>query len=390
MPAVNMGSKSTSPLRAAVIEPLESRVLMAGTGLKAEYFDNADLTNHKFTRTDATINFNFGSAAPDASMGADTYSIRWTGQVEAPVTGSFTFYVRQDDGFRAWGASFRAIDHFVEHDHTDEHSFTYNLVAGQRYAVRIEYFKGTGNGEIQLRWSGPGIAKQIVPKEYLYPAGALIPSPWVDNQVGTPFRVANTTFDVTGTFTIKGGGVSFDGTADQFNFANQFIAGNGTLTGNLASMQNTHAQAKSGGMFRINMRPDSSYVAVLFLPTGAARFQYRLSPGGPVTIVNGPATGQHWFKIDREGDHFIAYSSSVNGNWTPLGDVTLTGVSPNAFAGLAVCSHNTATLNKSTFDNVQVIRRPAPAPATPPPAIAIPKFELYGTDDEDDLLAAAR
>lgn len=45
----------------------------AGTGLKGEYFDNADLTALKVTRVDARISFDWGYGSPDPQIGAETF-----------------------------------------------------------------------------------------------------------------------------------------------------------------------------------------------------------------------------------------------------------------------------------------------------------------------------
>ena len=70
-----------------------------GTGLTAQYFDNADLTNLKVTRTDATVNFDWVAGTPDPLIGSDTFSTRWTGQVEAPASGTYTFYTVSTTAF---------------------------------------------------------------------------------------------------------------------------------------------------------------------------------------------------------------------------------------------------------------------------------------------------
>lgn len=53
-----------------------------GTGLTGEYYDNSDFTSLKVTRTDATVNFNWGANAPVSGVAADTFSVRWSGQIE--------------------------------------------------------------------------------------------------------------------------------------------------------------------------------------------------------------------------------------------------------------------------------------------------------------------
>ena len=40
--------------------------------------------------------------AGDPPLTADTFSARWTGQIEAPYSGTYTFYTVSDDGVRLW------------------------------------------------------------------------------------------------------------------------------------------------------------------------------------------------------------------------------------------------------------------------------------------------
>ena len=56
-----------------------------GTGLKGEYFDAMNLTSLLTTRTDPTVNFDWGTGAPATGMGVDTFSVRWSGQVEPQI-----------------------------------------------------------------------------------------------------------------------------------------------------------------------------------------------------------------------------------------------------------------------------------------------------------------
>src|SRR3954469_5378407 len=64
----------------------------SGSGLHGQYFNNMDFTAPVFSRTDAKIDFNWGTGSPASGMDADTFSVRWTGQIQAPTTGRYTFY----------------------------------------------------------------------------------------------------------------------------------------------------------------------------------------------------------------------------------------------------------------------------------------------------------
>ncbi|MBD1824918.1 DUF4347 domain-containing protein [Cyanobacteria bacterium FACHB-DQ100] len=142
-------------------------VLAEGNGLRGEYFDNLDFTNSRLTRTDSTVNFNWGNGSPDAGIGADTFSVRWTGQLLAPTTGAYQFFTTTDDGVRLFINGQQVINSFVNQPAT-ERTGTINLVAGQRYDVRMEYFENGGQAVAQLAWAAPGITKQVVPTTQLF------------------------------------------------------------------------------------------------------------------------------------------------------------------------------------------------------------------------------
>ncbi|UQZ87531.1 PA14 domain protein [Paenibacillus konkukensis] len=86
-----------------------------GNGLKGEYYDNMDLTNLKVTRIDPEINFSWGEGAPAPSIGADTFSVRWTGKIVPRYSESYTFYMKSDDGVRVWINGQKVIDAWNDH-----------------------------------------------------------------------------------------------------------------------------------------------------------------------------------------------------------------------------------------------------------------------------------
>jgi hypothetical protein len=137
-------------------------------GLKAEYYDNQDLTNLKVTRTDPTVNFNWGTGSPDPAIGVDTFSARWTGQVKADHSETYTFYTTSNDGVRLWVNGQLVINNWTTHA-TTENSGTIALQAGRWYPVTLEYFEGSGNAVIALSYSSASVTKRIVPSTNLSP-----------------------------------------------------------------------------------------------------------------------------------------------------------------------------------------------------------------------------
>jgi hypothetical protein len=142
-----------------------------GTGLTGQYFDNIDLTGTSISRIDATVDFNWAQGSPSPSIGVDTFSARWTGQVLAQHTQTYTFHVTGDDGVRLWVNGSQLINKWINQSPT-EWSGSIALSAGIKYNITLEYFENGGGAVAQLRWSGPSTAKAIVPTSQLYPAAA--------------------------------------------------------------------------------------------------------------------------------------------------------------------------------------------------------------------------
>jgi parallel beta-helix repeat protein len=142
-----------------------------GSGLLGEYMNNANLTAPSvLTRTDATINFDWGNNSPASGINSDNFSVRWTGQVEAPATGSYTFSTTSDDGVRLWVNGTMLVNNWTGHGPTTNDGNPLTLTAGQRYTIQMEYYDGGGGAVAKLLWAYPGQTQQAVPQGYLYPA----------------------------------------------------------------------------------------------------------------------------------------------------------------------------------------------------------------------------
>ena len=150
-----------------------------GTGLLGQYYNDPGnstypLTNPftgtpVLTRTDATVDFNWSGRSPDAAVTADNFSVKWTGQVEAPVSGTYTFTARGDDGVRLFINGTKVLDGWSDHGATD-FDYTTNLTAGTKYDIELNFYEHGGGAECRLQWSYPGQARQAIPQGRLYPS----------------------------------------------------------------------------------------------------------------------------------------------------------------------------------------------------------------------------
>jgi parallel beta-helix repeat protein len=148
--------------------PTPTKVIGTGNGLTGTYFNNMTLTGAAVvTRVDRQVNFNWGWNAPDPRLSADHTSTRWTGHVQAETTGTYTFYTNSDDGVRLWVNGQLVVNNWTSHGVT-QNKGTINLVAGQKYTIKMEYFENAGTATAQLLWSGPNVPVQAIPQSQLY------------------------------------------------------------------------------------------------------------------------------------------------------------------------------------------------------------------------------
>ncbi|MEJ2703781.1 MAG: PA14 domain-containing protein [Sedimentisphaerales bacterium] len=149
-----------------------------GGGVRGDYYQGMNFESLVLTRTDPQINFNWGDpGSPDPAVPVDQFSARWTGEVEAAFTETYTFYTTSDDGARLWINGVQLVDSWIDQGAT-EHSGKIDLVAGNTYSLKMEYYENGGGAVAELRWSSPHTPKQLIPQAALsLPVKAASPYP---------------------------------------------------------------------------------------------------------------------------------------------------------------------------------------------------------------------
>jgi hypothetical protein len=119
-------------------------------GFHGEYFNNTDLVGTPaFTREEAIIDFDWGLGSPGVSLGADHFSVRWTGRATFAAD-TYRFFTLTDDGVRLWVDGLLLMDDW--HDHPATHrSADITLSAGQ-HDIKMEYYEKTGLALAKLWW----------------------------------------------------------------------------------------------------------------------------------------------------------------------------------------------------------------------------------------------
>jgi Domain of unknown function (DUF4347)/Legume lectin domain/PA14 domain/Calx-beta domain/Glucose / Sorbosone dehydrogenase len=138
-----------------------------GDGLRGEYFDNADFTNLRVVRVDPTVNYNWAARSPEPSLAPDTFSVRWSGQVQAQYDEEYTFFTTVDEGVRLT-VNGQVLINQLANVTLSEQFGKLTLAAGQKYDIVLEYVENTGDAQAQLAWSSASQLKQVIPKSQLF------------------------------------------------------------------------------------------------------------------------------------------------------------------------------------------------------------------------------
>ncbi|RKH07442.1 hypothetical protein D7V97_21310 [Corallococcus sp. CA053C] len=127
---------------------------------------------NRVTRVDATVDFDWALGSPSNAIAPETFSARWTGEVLAPVTGTYVFETTADDGVRLWVNDTLLVDKWFPQSATS-YSGSIVLQADQRYALRMEYFENGNAASARLRWTPPGATGLVViPSSQLFLTGS--------------------------------------------------------------------------------------------------------------------------------------------------------------------------------------------------------------------------
>jgi len=137
-------------------------------GLRAECYNNLDFTGRVVTRIDPTVNFDWRGGAPAPAIGADNFSVRWTGQIRPRFSETYAFYALADDGIRLWVNDQLLIDRWHDQAAT-EYSGTIDLRAAQFYDIQIEYYERIGQAVMELEWESFSQRREIVSSTRLFP-----------------------------------------------------------------------------------------------------------------------------------------------------------------------------------------------------------------------------
>jgi hypothetical protein len=195
--------------------------------------------------------------------------------------------------------------------------------------------------------------------------GHSLPAFWTSQDVGATGQAGTASY-AGGIFTVQGAGGDIWGTNDEFQFVNQRFTGSGgpldqyqithsEIVARVASIAPTNPFAKAGVMIRDSNDPGSAHVILDVRPTGDVEFMTRTATGNSTTYLSGTNAGVPvWLKLTRTRSTVTGYVSSDGVSWTMAGSASTMLSNTQTELGIVVTSHTRDTLNRSTFDNVDV------------------------------------
>lgn len=137
-----------------------------GTGLLGRYYAGNFTGDPLLTRVDPVIGFNWESGSPAPQVPADNFTVRWTGFLQPPQTGTYTIKTSHDDAGRVWIGNQLVVDAWSSFNGEGQIS----LIGGKLYSIRMDYREYGGVARVSLQWILPGDWRTYhIPASQLYP-----------------------------------------------------------------------------------------------------------------------------------------------------------------------------------------------------------------------------
>jgi hypothetical protein len=286
-------------------------------GLSGDWYAGVAFDSYLPNFSDSTVNYSDVTATALARINrSEYYSVRWTGQVLANFSETYTFYTQSDDGVRLYVNNTLVVNNWTNHG-TLENSGTIALTAGQWYDVTLEYYQSNAASVIQLKYQSPSVAKQIIPATNLRMGATdattlTLGAAGLDQRAGT-FVGGSRNIAMSGSFALSGG--LFQTTSNLMSIGGLFTKTGGTF---------------SGGVGRVVMTSPSSQA---FTSGGAILHDLYFNDG----LVG-------YWKLDETGGNSAADSSGYGstGQIASFPGFPTTGLPPLGFTDAASLSFSGA------------------------------------------------
>ncbi|MDD5141196.1 MAG: hypothetical protein PHY43_13155 [Verrucomicrobiales bacterium] len=200
------------------------------------------------------------------------------------------------------------------------------------------------------------------------PVPAPSSSGFTNLDVGSP-RLGGSTKPVAAGWDILGGGADIWGKSDQFHFVFKEMSGDFDIAIRVESFTPAHLYSKAGLMIRETLEANSPHLMFFVFSgnaprnnnLGAYELQFRSVAGSNCQsiypAVRPPAPPEFpaaypnsWLRVERRGNHFLAFASTDGKTWKLYAEHDL-ALASTVKVGPALTSHNPQLPAKAAFRN---------------------------------------
>lgn len=155
-------------------------------------------------------------------------------------------------------------------------------------------------------------------------------------------------------YTLTGSGLNIWANADEFHFASVKISGDFIMT-TFCRFEGAgvNLHRKMGLIIRENLNPGSRYADAAIHGDGLTSLQYRTTENDITSEIKAGLTAPDVIQLERKGDTIIMRCAKSGDSLTETGRLTLAFNAP-VYAGLFVCSHDTAVVETAMFHNFRI------------------------------------
>lgn len=136
---------------------------IVGVGLRGEYFAAPHWQGQPLlVRTDVAVDFAGLADLPNESGQALPASVRWSGWIKAPTSGSYRFHLQPSQARMSISRQdVKAADSVAESEPVE-------MVAGRFYPIQVEVDElKEGQLPVRLEWTAPHGARYLIPRALL-------------------------------------------------------------------------------------------------------------------------------------------------------------------------------------------------------------------------------
>lgn len=145
------------------------RYIPKHTGLRFEYYHPWEKTDVRKGDVDGATPLTSGTVKVPTSQPkqhSEHYAFKYTGQIDIPEQGEYTFYTTSDDGSRLYIDGTEVVDNGGAHGKKTA-SGTIQLEPGL-HAFTLTFFQGGGGSHLEVSVEGPGFDRQAIPAEVFF------------------------------------------------------------------------------------------------------------------------------------------------------------------------------------------------------------------------------